>query len=150
MKLTPYLLIAGALIGIGDTAFLSYYQYLNLIPSCAVGGCEVVLSHALSKFFGVPWGYIGLVYYAFALFLAFFLSFDQYSKGLRAAVLLYTAIGVVCSAIFIFYIQMAIIGAICLYCAISAGTTAFLFIVALWHYLTTKPRHLDIRQDLTR
>jgi len=149
MKLTPYLLIAGAFIGIGDTLFLSYYQYLNLIPSCAIGGCETVLSHELSKFFGVPWGYIGLVYYAFALFLAFFLSLDPVSKGMRSAMLLYTTIGVACSAVFIFYIQMVLIGAICLYCAISAGTSLFLFVVALWHFLSTRASKIDFTQSLT-
>jgi|GEM_PF-846268 len=149
MKLTPYLLLAGAFIGIGDTAFLSYYQYLNLIPSCALAGCDVVLGHELSKFFGVPWGYVGLVYYAFAAFLAFFLAVDPFSKGLRAAMLAYATIGVVCSAVFIFYIQMTLIGAVCLYCAISAGTTAFLFAVALWHFFSTRPSKVDFTQSLT-
>ena len=148
MKLTPYLLLAGAFIGIGDTLFLSYYQYLNLIPSCALAGCDVVLGHELSKFFGVPWGYLGLVYYAFAAFLAFFLAVDPFSKGLRSAMLLYATIGVACSAVFIFYIQMTLIGAICLYCAISAGTTLALFIFALWHFLSTRSSQVDYQQSL--
>ncbi len=32
MKLTPYILIALAFIGIADTFYLSYFEYMNLIP----------------------------------------------------------------------------------------------------------------------
>lgn len=141
--LTPFLLIAVTLIGLGDVLYLSYYQYLNLIPSCAIGGCEVVLSSVYSKFFDVPLSYLGLVYYAYALCLFVLLAADPASRVLRAAVLLYTSLGAALSAVFIFYIQMGLIGAICFYCAISATVAAVLFGLSVMHLVQTKAPRLD-------
>lgn len=132
--LQPFYLLALAMIGLGDVLYLSYYQYLNLIPSCAVGGCEIVLTSAYSKFFGVPLSYIGIVFYGYLFCLAILLMIEPRSKALRLGALLYTLVGFVLSVIFIFYIQLTLIGALCVYCAISAATSAFAFIVALWHW----------------
>ncbi len=136
--LTPYLLLAAAFIGLGDTLYLSYFQYLNLIPTCAIGGCEVVLTSVYSKFLGVPWSYIGLVYYAYMLCLAVLLAIDPKSPALRLGAVAYTGIGVLYSIYAIFYVQLTLIGALCQFCAISAITTAILFGIALWHFGSTK------------
>ncbi len=136
--LAPYLLLALAMIGLGDTLYLSYFQYLNLIPSCAIGGCEVVLTHAWSKFFGVPWSYIGLVYYAYLFCLAMLLIVDPYSRALRWGALAYTAFGVAYSVWAIGYVQLTVIGALCEYCTISAVTTVLAFGAALAHYKKTR------------
>lgn len=138
MSLGPYFLLALAMVGLGDTLYLSYFQYLNLIPTCAVAGCEVVLTSEYSKFFGVPWSYIGLVYYGYLFALAILLAIEPRSKALRLAALAYTGIGVAYSLWAIFYIQLMVIGALCQYCAISAVTTTLAFGVALWHYRSTQ------------
>lgn len=136
--LTPFLLIAVTLIGLGDVLYLAYYQYLNLIPSCALGGCEIVLSSVYSKFFGVPLSYLGLVYYIYGLCLFVLLAAEPKSKALRLAALGYTGVGAALSAVFIFYIQLGLIGAICLYCAISAAVAGVLFALSLVHFIKTK------------
>lgn len=138
--LAPFVLIALALIGLGDAFYLSYFQYLNLVPSCAIGGCEIVLTSAHSKFFGVPWSYIGLVYYAYLLCLATLLAMEPRSRALRFGMLAYTTVGVLYSAWAIFYVQLSLIGALCQFCAISALTTLGLFSVALWHFRATRRR----------
>ena len=81
MLLQPFYLIALALVGLGDTLYLSYFQYLNLIPSCAIGGCDVVLTSVYSKIFGVPLSYIGLVFYVYMLALAVLLAIEPRSKA---------------------------------------------------------------------
>jgi uncharacterized membrane protein len=131
--LAPYLLIAAAFIGLGDTLYLSYFQYLNLIPTCAIGGCETVLTSVYSKFFGVPWSYIGLVYYVYMLCLALLLAIEPRSFALRLGALVYTGIGLLYSVYAIFYVQLTLIGALCQFCAISAVATLLLFGVAVWH-----------------
>lgn len=132
--LAPFILLALALVGLGDTLYLSYFQYLNLIPTCAIGGCETVLTSEYSKFFGVPWSYIGLVYYGYMLCLSVLLIIDPNSRGLRLGALAYTGFGVLYSTWAIFYIQLSVIGALCQFCAISAVTTLLLFITSVWHY----------------
>lgn len=128
------MLLALALVGLGDTLYLSYFQYLNLIPTCAIGGCEQVLTSDYSKFFGVPWSYIGLVYYGYMLCLSVLLIIDPQSRGLKWGALAYTGFGVLYSCWAIFYIQLSVIGALCQFCAISAVTTLLLFITSVWHY----------------
>ena len=134
MPLGPFFLIALALVGLGDTLYLSYFQYNNLLPSCALGGCEIVLTSPQSKFFGIPWSYIGLVYYAYLLGLAVLLAIDPRSRGLKIGALIYTGIGLAYSVWAIFYIQLSVIGLLCEFCAISATVTLLAFAAALWHW----------------
>lgn len=138
MPLAPFLLIALALIGLGDTLYLSYFQYNNLLPSCQLGGCTTVLTSAYSKFFGVPWSYIGLVYYAYLLGLAALLAIDPASKGLRWGALLYAGVGVAYSAWAILYVQLSVLQALCEYCMLSALLTLVAFAVASFHFARTR------------
>jgi uncharacterized membrane protein len=136
--LAPFYMLAAALIGLGDVLYLSYYQYLNLLPSCAIGGCEIVLSSVYSKFLGVPLSYIGLVFYAYMLCLAALLIIEPRSRALRLAALAYGGIGFFLSLVFIFYIQLTLLHALCIYCALSALTTTALFGLAIWHWRETR------------
>lgn len=135
---SAYVLLALAMVGLGVTSYLAYFQFNNLIPSCAIGGCELVLTSAHSKFFGVPWSYIGLVYYLYMFCLSVLLILDPRSWGLRFGALAYTGIGVLYSSWAIFYIQLSVIHALCQYCAMSALTTLLLFIAAIWHWKSTR------------
>jgi uncharacterized membrane protein len=132
--LAPYILLALALVGLGDALYLSYFQYMNLIPTCAIGGCETVLTSVYSKFFGVPWSYIGLVYYGYMLCLAVLLAIDPTSRGLKVGALAYAGFGVLYSVWAIFYIQLTLIQALCQFCVISALITVGLFITSVLHY----------------
>ena len=125
------------MVGIGDTLFLSYYAYLNIIPGCAIGGCEVVLSSPYSHPLGVPFAYIGLLYYLHMFGLVALLAISPGSLGLRLGVLAYTGIGFLLSIGFELF-QFFVIGALCLYCGISAVTTMLLFGTAVWHWRTTR------------
>ena len=137
VPLTPYILMALALVGLGITGYLAYFQYLNLVPSCAIGGCEVVLTHWSSKPFGVPFSYIGLLYYAHMLGLAIVLATDPRGRGVRWAVLAYAGIGLGLSLCFELW-QFFVIGAMCIYCAMSAATNLLLTTTAAWHYRTNR------------
>ena len=134
--LSPFYLIATTFVGLGDTLFLSYYHYLNIVPSCAIGGCEIVLTSVYSSPFGVPFAYIGLFFYIHMLGLVALLAYDPYSKGLRTGVLLYTGVGLVLSTGFELF-QFFVIHALCMYCGISALTTLVLFCLSVWHYRAT-------------
>lgn len=137
--LTPYFLIALALIGLGDTFYLSYYAFLNVIPGCAISGCEIVLASVYAHPLGVPLAYMGLIYYLHVLGLMILLAINPHSFALRLGALAYTGIGLLLSLVFE-SIQIFIIGAICMYCAISAITTLLLFSTAVWHFQKTRAR----------
>lgn len=136
--LAPFYLIAAAFIGIADTLYLSYNHFLNQIPTCAIGGCEVVLTSSYATPFGiVSLSYLGLIYYLYMLCLVGFLAHDPYSKGLRTAVVLYTGFGLALSIFFELF-QFFVIHALCIYCGISAATALVLFCLAVWHWRATK------------
>ena len=99
--LTPFWIIAATFVGIGDTLFLAYYQYLGITPTCALlHGCEKVLTSPYSKFFGLPLAYFGLVFYAYMLGLAILLAIDPTSRGLRFGLMLYATAGLLSSLAF--------------------------------------------------
>ena len=134
ISLTPYWLLAATFVGLADTLYLSYYKWLDIVPGCAIGGCETVLTHPSS----VPWGiiplaYLGLIYYIVMLVIAVLLAINPESKFFVQITLAYTTIGLLCSVYFELY-QYFAIGALCMYCGISALTTLLLFGIALWHY----------------
>ena len=127
MSIAPYILIAFALVGLGDTAYLSYFVYHGAAPGCLIlNGCETVLNSVYSKPFGVPFAYIGLVYYFYMLALGVLLAVEPRSRALAWAALAYTGVGLLLSIGFELF-QFYIIGAMCMYCAISALTTLGLF-----------------------
>lgn len=133
MSLAPFYLIALAFIGIADTLYLSYNEFVNKTPSCLLQGCDAVLAHPLSNLLGIPLAYWGLVFYVYMLGLVVLLALDPRSKALVWGTLLYTLVGVVFSASFI-YIQGFVIGAFCQYCVLSACINVLLFSVAVWHW----------------
>lgn len=137
--LAPFYLIAATFVGLADTLFLSYYHLLNLTPGCAIGGCEIVLTHPSAVLYGanIPLAYLGFIYYAYMLALAALLAYDPRSKGLRLATLGYAAVGLLCSIAFELF-QFFVIGALCMYCGISAITTLILFALAVWHFKSSK------------
>lgn len=137
MKLQPFYLISLSLIGLANALYLSYFAYTGTVPSCTIGGCTDVLTSPYSKFISVPLAYWGVLYYVGMLGLAAYLAFIPLSKILSASIVLYAAVGVACSAVFVFYIQAVRIGSFCQYCLISAVITVLLLGVALWQYKTT-------------
>ncbi|MDE2213322.1 MAG: vitamin K epoxide reductase family protein [Patescibacteria group bacterium] len=133
-SLSPYILIALSFIGIADTLYLSMLAYTGASAACnLLHGCDIVLHSAYSKFFGMPLGYLGLVYYLYMLALGLLIAIEPKSKVLRIAALIYTGIGLLLSIGFE-TLQATVIHALCEYCALSALTTLLLFVVALWYW----------------
>ena len=141
-SITPYIVLALAMIGLGDTLYLAYFQYLNIVPACAISGCYVVLTSVYAKFLGIPLSYLGVVYYSYLFCLGVLLAIEPDSRALRIGALVYGAVGFVLSFVFVFYIQLVLIGAICQYCAISALTSTGFFATAIWHWRVTKQKSL--------
>lgn len=136
--LTPFWFIAATFVGIADTLYLAYFHLLGIVPGCAIlDGCEKVLTSPYSKIFDMPLAYLGLVYYAYALALAILLMIEPKSFALRLGLLCYAGIGLLMSVAFELF-QFFVIGALCMYCAISAATTLALFSIAVWHVKATK------------
>jgi len=111
-----------ALLGLLDAAYLSLERLTGGALVCPVGGgCEAVQSSAYAVILGVPVAFIGVAGYA-ALLLAALLSLNMDAiAGVRLADIL-LALGSVAllAGIYFSYLQVAVIGAICFWCAIAA------------------------------
>lgn len=108
-------------LGFADAAYLTLEHFLNRIPPCTVGGCEVVLTSPYAVVAGVPIALFGALYYIVVFFL---ILYGAHRRLLVALV----SLGFVASLALI-GLQAFVINAWCLYCLGSAATSTTLFII---------------------
>lgn len=135
----PYVLLVLAILGMVDAGYDSYAIYTGQALWCPppIDGCNTVANSPYARVFGIPLGYLGVVFYAGMAAVAVLLASAPLSRGLRRAAALYATFGVLASAAF-FYIQLNYIHAFCVYCMISALLTVLLATTAWRHYWTTR------------
>lgn len=115
-----------ALVGVAETTYLTVEHFTGKIPPCTVlQGCGEVLTSQYASIYGVPLALIGLIYYLTILVLTRL-------NGRRSLVALaaVSSFGLAISA-FLVYLQLNVIGAICLYCMASAATTTLIWILTM-------------------
>ena len=112
-----------ALLGLFDAAYLALERAIgDAALICPVGsGCTTVQNSAYSTLFGVPIAYTGVAGYAVLLGVAL-LSLSRDTVGrLSVPRLLLALAGLgVLFALYLTYLQVALIGAICSWCVASA------------------------------
>jgi len=125
-----------ALIGLFDAAYLALERVTGGTLVCPTGGgCETVQSSAYSLLFGVPVAYIGLAGYAALLVAALLaLNLDRIAGLPLATVLLALASVALLAGIYFSYLQVAVIGAICFWCAVSALLDLGIWVAALLNW----------------
>lgn len=120
------LLLLLSLAGLADSAYLTWEHFRKVIPPCSVNplipaflvDCGKVLTSPYSSMFGIPLAVLGLVHYGVLAGLIVGAIFSK-NKLIRYLIVLQTIAGAMASAYFM-YIQIGIIGSICLYCTLSA------------------------------
>ena len=117
-------------LGFLDAAYLTAEHYLGLpLPCSILQGCEQVTNSPYSVFIGVPVALFGAVYY-----LAIFILITAYFDSGRAKILSFLArfsvLGFLASLYFL-YLQLFVIGAVCIYFLGSLATSALLFILSV-------------------
>jgi uncharacterized membrane protein len=133
-SITPYAMIALALIGVADALYVAHGNYTGRPLWCPViDGCNTVINSPYSRVVGVPMSYYGFIYYLYMFALAARLAYDPFSRGLRFRAVLYAAMGAATSMYFI-YLQLNFIAQLCSYCLISAVISVLLLVTALWHF----------------
>lgn len=124
---SPYPRMAAALLallGLLDAGYLSLERLLGDAGAivCPVGGgCVTVQSSAYATLLGVPVAFMGLAGYA-ALFALGLLSLSRdeiAGVSVTDLLLALASVGVLFS-LYLSYLQVAVIGAICFWCVVSA------------------------------
>ncbi len=123
-----------ALIGLFDAAYLSIERVLHGAQMyCPTGGgCTIVQSSSYSVILGVPVAYLGVLAYITILALAL-VGIQREAIGsvpVALALAVVTGVGVLFSA-YLTYLQLAVIGAICFWCVVSAILQLTMFGLAL-------------------
>lgn len=138
-------LIVIALLGFADATYLVVEHYINAIPPCVVGSCELVLTSAYSRVFGLPVSLPGSVYYL-TLLVLFIIYLDTKKEVILRTALLLSPLGFLASLYF-FIIQAFVLHAFCQYCIGSAVTSTLIFIISL--YTLIKYRKEPEKENMT-
>jgi uncharacterized membrane protein len=125
-----FLLVFVALLGLLDSTYLSFSTLGGTSLVCGeFGDCDGVVSSQYSKIFGISVAYLGFLYYATFFFLSLTLATFKKS-GLIFPLFLLSLVGIGASAWFVFA-QLVLLQSVCVYCMVSAGTSATLFLITL-------------------
>lgn len=112
-----------SLAGIGVSTYLTVVHFLGFAPACPASGpvnCEAVLSSSYAVIAGtaVPTSAAGIVWFAISAVL--------WTRPLRRAQLAWAGLGLV-TVLYLVFIEIVRLGAICLWC-----TTAHILVIAIF------------------
>ncbi len=117
------------LAGLGVAGYLTYVHYEDIAPVCTTGGCERVQASEYSELAGIPVALLGLIGYVL-IGASLFLRGDL---G-RVTTFFLTLVGFLFS-LYLTYLELFVIDAICQWCVASAVLMTALFAVATWRLL---------------
>ena len=121
-----------ALAGVFVALYLTLYKlgYIGTL-ACAVGSCETVQTSKWATLLGFPVGAWGVAYYLAVLALALLGLTARFADSQRLSdiLLAITAFGLLFS-IWLTYLELFVIHAICQWCVVSAILAAILFVLS--------------------
>jgi uncharacterized membrane protein len=130
-----------ALVGAIISLYLTLYKVgvIGTLACSTIGNCETVQLSRWSVFLGFPVASWGVGYYVAILALAVASLQERWaeSSGLSLALFVLTGWGVVFS-IWLTYLELFVIHAICIWCVTSAVLATILFLLALVEWRVTR------------
>lgn len=130
MKTLKILFLTLSLLGFLDASYLTLKYYQGEAPTCAFfKGCDIVTTSKYATIFGVSIALLGAIYYL-ALFILSVLYLD--TKNPR-----FIKIGAIIAgggflfSLWLIYLQLFVINALCIYCLVSALSSTALFLAGL-------------------
>lgn len=135
VKIPKWFIVVGiilALLGFADASYLSYEHLTQGDVSCPINGvgCDKVLTSQYSEMFGIPTALFGSIYYLTVFILLILLKTKKQGKHL-VLIAGATTVGFLFS-LYMVYLQLFVLHAICPYCMGSAGSSTVLFLMGFW------------------
>lgn len=118
-----------ALIGFIDAVWLTVSYYRGHIGCSIIAGCQDVLNSNYSSIFNIPVALLGALFYAFIMISVAHYLIHKSHLSLRVLKIT-PSIGFLVS-LYLIYLQLYVIKAICIYCMLSAATSIIIFILSL-------------------
>ena len=139
-----------SLLGMADSGYLFWkHRRSTLLTTgtggsnfCQAGGCDLVSQGEYAEVKGIPVAAFGIAGYLALLALSV-MAAALGGRSLMWGIVGISGIGVLVSA-FLVYLQIAVIGAICSWCVLSAFTMTSIFILSV--LLVRKMRPLDLSE----
>jgi uncharacterized membrane protein len=131
-----------AIFGFADATYLTISHYSGTELYCGVvGDCNAVTTSKYSAIGPIPVALLGALYYLSMIVLTIvYFDSKKETKQVVAKLRSYlTSVGFLASAVFV-YLQIFVIGLICTFCMVSAGTSTILFILGI--YILKKYSHI--------
>ena len=128
-----------SLVGIFVALYLLLYK-LGIVGnlSCSVGSCETVNSSKWATFLGLPVAGWGVAWYVAMFVLALVSTGSRFAESLVVStVLLGVATTGLLFSLYLTYLELFVIDAICQWCVVSAVIVTIIFIVCAADYLET-------------
>lgn len=122
-----------AVMGIGVAAYLSYIEITSATAVCGpIGHCNEVQASPYAKIFGIPVAILGLINYVAIIVLWLGARMKNATLAAWSAVLMLalTIFGVLFS-VYLTYVELLLIHAVCAWCMTSALITTLLMLIAL-------------------
>ena len=125
------LILVLAFFGLADSIYLAQHEASGAPLICNIqnlSGCNIVANSQYSRIFGIPTADFGVLFYSI-LFVLAALELALFDRLLRRVLQGLALIGLAVS-IFSTFVQIFLIGALCVYCLASAVITVLVFILA--------------------
>jgi uncharacterized membrane protein len=108
-------LCVGALAtaGLLVAGYLAYARYVDATITCSTGGCETVQESSYATIAGIPVPVLGLLGYAAILTTSLFVTDAARAAGAALA------LGAFAFSIYLLYVQLALIDAVCDWCVVN-------------------------------
>jgi len=131
-NITNRLLLIFAIIGLIVSLYLSYSTLSGIPVKCSLlSGCQIVEQSSYSRVFGIPVAVFGVLFYL-TLIIGVFMRVDKKYQSLITKYMLYiTTLGFLFS-VYLTYLELYVIHAICMYCVISAIASTSLFFISMY------------------
>jgi uncharacterized membrane protein len=121
-----------ALAGAVDSAYLAFLKFTGTVAACSdIGDCEAVNNSKYAEIGGIPLALLGLLgYLAILAFLILEPRFPGWKDGLHLGIFGFTLAGTIYS-VYLTYIEIFVLHAICPYCVVSAVVMLLLFAISI-------------------
>lgn len=115
--------------GVAVAGYLTYVHYNAGALVCGIGDCSIVQASQYSKMFGIPIAIFGLFMYLAILALIIVRDRSAEMEDIASTGILVLLIAGTIYAVYLTYLEIAVIRAICQWCVISAIITVLLLTV---------------------
>lgn len=126
-------MFAISIAGIGVAGYLTYVHYAGIEPVCTTGGCAKVQSSTYAELAGIPVALLGLIGYLL-IGSAVWAEGEEGRAGTAALALVGAGF-----SLYLTYLELFVIDAICQWCVVSAVLMVCLATLAVARLLRPPP-----------